>query len=153
MTRTFEGIAGADERTMNLADDSRPAERFRGAYVSATAFGLIGQQPLLGRDFRAEDDREGAAPVVILGHAVWQRRYQGDRGIVGRTIRVNGVPSTVIGVMPEGFGFPLASSVWQPLVLLPQETRTDRRIRVVDTFARLKAGVSLPRPAPTWDRR
>ena len=111
--------------------------------MSATAFGLIGQRPLLGRDFRAEDDREGAAPVVILGHAVWQRRYQGDRGIVGRTIRVNGVPSTVIGVMPEDFGFPLASSVWQPLVLLPQETRTDRRIRVVDTFGRLKAGVSL----------
>ena len=143
MTRTFEGIAGADERTMNLSDDTRPAERFRGAYVSATAFGLIGQRPLLGRDFRAEDDREGAPPVVILGHAVWQRRYQGDRAIVGRTIRVNGVPSTVIGVMPADFGFPLASSVWQPLVLLPPETRTDRRIRVVDTFGRLKAGVSV----------
>src|SRR5688572_21892846 len=143
MTRTFEGIAGADERTMNLSDDERPAERFRGAYVSATAFGLIGQRPILGRDFRGEDDREGAPPVVILGYAVWQRRYQGDRAIVGRTIRVNGVPSTVIGVMPEDFGFPQASSVWQPLVLLPQETRTDRRIRVIDTFGRLKPGVSL----------
>ena len=85
LTRTFEGIAGADERTMNLSDDTRPAERFRGAFVSATAFSLIGQRPLLGRDFRAEDDREGAAPVVILGHAVWQRRYQGDPAIVGRT--------------------------------------------------------------------
>ena len=119
MARTFEGIAGADERTMNLSDETRPAERFRGAFVSATAFSLIGQRPLLGRDFRAEDDREGAAPVVILGHAVWQRRYQGDPAIVGRTIRVNGVPSTVIGVMPEDFGFPQVSSVWQPLVLLP----------------------------------
>src|SRR5688572_13647909 len=61
MARTFEGIAGADERTMNLSDETRPAERFRGAFVSATAFSLIGQRPLLGRDFRAEDDREGAA--------------------------------------------------------------------------------------------
>jgi putative ABC transport system permease protein len=143
LTRTFEGIAGADERTMNVADETRAAERFRGAFVSAGAFDLIGQRPILGRDFREEDDREGAAPVVILGHGVWQRRYQGDQSIVGRVIRVNGVPSTVIGVMPEDFGFPLSSSMWQPLALLPQEIRTDRRIRIVDTFGRLRPGVSL----------
>ena len=143
MARTFEGIAGADERTMNVSDDTRPAERFRGAFVSATTFSLIGVRPRLGRDFRAEDDREGAAPVVILGHAVWQRRYQGDAAIVGRTIRVNGVPSTVIGVMPEDFGFPQIASVWQPLVLLPPEARTDRRVRNIDTFGRLRPGASL----------
>jgi len=141
--RTFDGIAGADERTMNLSDETRPAERFRGAFVSASAFGLIGQRPILGRDFRAEDDQEGAAPVVILGHAVWQRRYQGDPSIVGRVIRVNGVPATVIGVMPEDFGFPLASDVWQPLALLPEEARADRRSRSVDTFGRLRAGVGI----------
>jgi putative ABC transport system permease protein len=143
MARTFEGIAGADERTMNVSDETRPAERFRGAFVSAAAFSLLGRRPLLGRDFRADDDREGAAPVVILGHAVWQRRYQGDSAIVGRTIRVNGVPSTVIGVMPEDFGFPQVSSLWQPLVLVSQETRTDRRVRNIDTFGRLRPGVSL----------
>jgi predicted permease len=143
MTRVFEGIAGADERTINLSDDTRPAERFRGAYVSSSAFGLIGQRPILGRDFIADDDRVGAPPTVILGYDVWQRRYQGDAGIVGRTIRVNGLPSTVIGVMPEDFGFPLAAAVWQPLALLPEETRTDRRVRFVDTFGRLRPGVTI----------
>ena len=89
--RLFDGIGAADEDTMDLADETHAAERFIGAYVSANAFGLIGHQPALGRGFTEEDDRVGAEPVVILGHAVWQRRYAGDPGIVGRRVRVNGV--------------------------------------------------------------
>ena len=77
-----------------------------GAYVSANAFAVVRQQPLLGRDFRPEDELRGAAPVVILGYQLWRTRYQLDPAIVGRTIRINELPSTVIGVMPERFAFP-----------------------------------------------
>ena len=147
MARTFEGIAGADERTMNLSDEAHPAERFRGAFVSANAFGLIGQRPLLGRDFRAEDDREGAAPVVMLGHAVWQRRYQGDPAIVGRTIRVNGVPSTVIGVMPEEFGFPQRLQRVAAAGAAAARDAHDRGARGVRRVRPAAAGVTLEQAA------
>ena len=91
---------------MNLSDEHRAPERFRGAGVAANAFDLLRVKPALGRSFVLEDDRPGAAPVVILGDSVWKSRFGGDAAIIGRTIRVNEVPSTVIGVMPAGFAFP-----------------------------------------------
>src|SRR5919106_359155 len=100
------GIAGVREESMNVSDERIAAERSRGAYVSAHAFALLGRQPLIGRDFRPDDERVGAASVVILGHTLWRTRYRSDAGIVGRTIRVNGMSSTVIGVMPDAFEFP-----------------------------------------------
>ena len=141
--RLFDGIGAADEDAMDLADETRAAERFIGAYVSANAFGLIGHQPALGRGFTEEDDRVGAEPVVILGHTVWQRRYAGNPGIVGQRVRVNGVVSTVVGVMPEGFGFPNQSALWQPLALRQDEERDRRDNRSIDAFGRVAAGVTV----------
>jgi putative ABC transport system permease protein len=139
----FDGIGAADEQTMNVSDEAHPAERFEGAFVSWDAFALIGVRPVLGRDFRADDDRVGATPVVLLGHDVWRSRYESEASIVGRTIRVNGVPSVVIGVMPDDFGFPATAELWQPLALLSAEERDDRRYRAFDAFGRIRAGVSL----------
>jgi putative ABC transport system permease protein len=68
--------------------------------ISANAFKLLGQSPVIGRDFLPEDDRPGAAAIVMLGNGVWKNRYGSDRSVVGRTIRVNDTPSVVIGVMP-----------------------------------------------------
>jgi hypothetical protein len=104
---------------------------------------MLGRAPAIGRDFTMDDDRPGSDPVVILDYAVWRDRYQADPGVIGRTIRVNGVPSTVIGVMPEGFGFPVRSRIWQPLTLMPasvlndrsrQEPWAHRRTRYVSSF-------------------
>ena len=139
--RTFEGIGGYDEQTMNVSDEERAPERFEGAFVSSNSFALIGHRPVLGRTLQAEDDREGAASVVVLGWTVWQRRYQGS-DMVGRTIRVNGVPSTVVGVMPEGFGFPVISEIWRPLSALTSEDRNDRQARLLSGFGRLRESVS-----------
>ena len=75
---------------------------------------MIGQRPFLGRDFTAEDDRPGAAPVVILGYGVWQARYGGDPGVLGRTIRVNGLQPTIVGVMGPDMKFPPNSDLWMP---------------------------------------
>src|SRR4030095_4486726 len=89
--------------------------QFDGLYLSANSFSLIGVRPLLGRDFRAEDDRPGAPPVVMLSERVWRTRVAGRRSLIGWRIRVNGMPATVIGVMPPGFAFPNEVAVWQPL--------------------------------------
>ena len=77
------------------------------------------------------------ARVVILGHSLWRNRYASDPGVLGRTIRVNGVPSVVIGVMPDGFSFPTRSRLWQPLALLPQRMLASRDARDLSAFGRL----------------
>jgi predicted permease len=138
----FDGIGGAVELPMDLSDDEQVAERSVGGRVSANAFELIGHRPVLGRDFAAADDREGAAPVVILGYRVWQRRYGGDPGILGEAVRVNGVTATVIGVMPDGFGFPVRSELWLPLGAQPMDASDARRVRNIDAFGRMGAGVT-----------
>ena len=141
--RTFEGIGGYDEQTMNVSDEEHAAERFSGAFVSSNSFDLIGQRPILGRALRLDDERDGAAPVVVLGWKIWQTRYQASPDVIGRTIRVNSVPSTVVGVMPEGFGFPVISEIWQPLAALELETKTDRQARSLSGFGRIREGVTL----------
>jgi predicted permease len=142
--RTLSALAAYSGQTMNVSDEGRAPERFQGPYVSANAFRLIGQQPLLGRDFRPEDDRPGAAAVVILGNGVWKNRYGSDPAVVGRTIRVNDVPSTVIGVMPEGFKFPINADLWLPLVQMPRLTEQNRDARNLEAFGRLADRVTLP---------
>ncbi len=82
-------------------------ERVRGARVSPNLFGLLGVEAELGRCFRSEEDLPGEG-VVILSHGYWMRRFGGDRSVVGRAIRLNRNASTIVGVMPEGFAFPLA---------------------------------------------
>jgi predicted permease len=143
VVRTFEGIGVVRERTMSVADEGVAAERYRGAYVSANGFGLLGRRPLLGRDFEPGDERGGAAPVVILSDTIWRQRYQRDTRIVGQTMRVNGVPTTVIGVMPEGFEFPQTSQLWQPVSLERAEVLTDRRASAFRIFGRLRDGVTI----------
>jgi putative ABC transport system permease protein len=139
--RTFDGLAGISETTMNVADEGIP-ERFTGAFVSANAFSLIGHAPAIGRGFDASDDRPGAAPVVILSDALWRTRYMGDRAVIGRTVRVNGVPSAVIGVMPEGFAFPARSRLWQPLSQVSAATRQQREARSLQGLGRLRPDVT-----------
>jgi len=141
-TRAFDGIGVADFATMDLADAEHPAERLEGAAVSANMFSLIGQRPALGRDFTETDDQPGADPTVVLGYGLWQRRYGAAPDIVGRSVRVNGVPATVIGVMPDGFGFPTNAALWMPVAVVsgPLEDRGNRNL---DAFGRLAPGVSI----------
>ena len=140
--RTFEQIAAFTDRGVNVSDDERPAARASAAYVSWNTFSLIGQRPELGRDFSETDDRDGSPPVVILGENLWRVRYGADPAILGTTVRVDGVASTVVGVMPAEFGFPDREELWLPLVALPQAERTSRSARVLDGLGRLRPGVT-----------
>jgi putative ABC transport system permease protein len=141
-SRAFSALAAYTGATMNVSDEGRAPERYSGAFLSANAFGVLGQAPLIGRDFLAEDDRPGAAAVVLLGHGVWTSRYGRDPAIVGRTIRVNDIPSIVIGVMPEGFKFPENSDLWQPLAIVPELESQKRNSRSLEVFGRLANGTT-----------
>jgi putative ABC transport system permease protein len=136
-TKTLSGLAAFSQTTTTLGDDGRAPERASACYLSANTFRLLGETPTIGRDFLPEDDQPGAAPVVILGSRIWKARYNADPTLIGRTVRVNGVPSIVIAVMPDGFSFPVISDVWQPLGLVPGLTNQRRDTRALQVLGKL----------------
>ena len=118
---------------MNISDDARAAEQFRGTYVSANLFRMIGVKPMIGRDFADQDDQIGAEPVMILGNGIWKKRYAGDPKVIGQTIKANSKAYTVIAVMPPGLQFPNNEDLWLPLAMLPNESRSPRRTSATTT--------------------
>jgi putative ABC transport system permease protein len=138
--RVFEDLAAFYTGTVNVSGTEKP-DRYAGGYMTASAFRALGVRPVLGRTFREGEDRPGAAPVIVLGYAVWRDRYGADPGVLGRTVRANGEPVTVIGVMPETFAFPFAQQVWLPLRLDPLALPRGEG-QTVQVFGRLRAGVS-----------
>jgi len=142
--KSFEGLALWGNYSFNLSDAGHVPDRYSGTYISANVFSLIGQQPMLGRNFRPEDDLPGAPPVLLISHSVWRTRYAGDPSVIGRTVTVNGFLPTIIGVMPEGLQFPNNNDLWVPLVHLPPGVRPlERSARNFQVFGRLARGVSL----------
>jgi len=141
-TRSFSALAAYTGATMNLSDEGKPPERFAGVSISANGFALLGVSPTIGRDFLPEDDRPGAAAVVMLGNGVWKNRYGSDPGVVGKTIRVNDTPSNVIGVMPEDFKFPFNADLWQPLSTIRDLEAQKRNSRGFEVMGRLAPNAS-----------
>jgi len=109
-------VAGYESATINLSDLDRP-ERFDGAMISANLGRVLGATPVLGRDFTESDEQPGAPSVVLLSDTLWHSRYAGDPAIVGRQIRVNTRPATVVGIMPPGMSYPFREVVWIPATL------------------------------------
>ncbi|MGI9088038.1 MAG: ABC transporter permease [Chthoniobacterales bacterium] len=137
---TLEALAAWQELTVIVSDDEKPV-RYLGARISAEAFSFLGVQPILGRTFRPEEDRLNAAPVALLGYSLWQQQFAGDRTVLGRTILINGRPTSVVGVMPDGWRFPEVSDVWLPLQL--DEKTSPRGEFFLDAIGRVKKGVSI----------
>ena len=138
--RSFQGLGAYREDAFALAGEGEP-ERVGGAAVSAEVFAILGVAPVLGRGFAPADETAGATPVMLLGYGLWVRRYGADSSVVGRTVRLNGITRTVIGVMPPRFGFPEFAALWIPLSgAATQVPPTDRSIGVV---GRLGRGVTL----------
>ncbi|MEJ2371373.1 MAG: ABC transporter permease, partial [Gemmatimonadales bacterium] len=138
---SFEGLAGFYSGTVNLAGTERP-ERYDGAFISANAFELIRVQPVLGRNFQEGEDTPAADPVMLLGYHVWQDRFGGDPEVVGQVARVNGEQTTIVGVMPEGFRFPVAEDVWLPLRMDPLELERGEGLSL-EVFGRLRDGTNI----------
>ena len=141
--RSFGGVAAFVNAPVTLADEDRAADRVMGALMSAGGFEQFGEVPILGRTFQISDDRPGAPAVVVIGGGVWRTRYGADPAIIGRTIIVNGTPSNVIGVMPDGFRFPQNTEVWQPLGRMPGLASQRRDVRTLFVFGRLAADASV----------
>jgi predicted permease len=139
---SFTGMAIVHGTGVVLNDIGRFAERYEATEVSADTFRLLGERPFLGRDFVESDEQPGAAPVAILSFGFWERRYSKDDDIVGKSIRLNGVPTTVVGVMRQGFAFPQKQDLWVPLLATANIQNRDNR-NLWFAFGRLKEGVGL----------
>ncbi|MGH7337432.1 MAG: ABC transporter permease, partial [Myxococcota bacterium] len=104
-------LAAYWEGTLNLADQGDP-ERLDGAFVTGNLFEVLGAQAELARALTAADSTPGAPATVVLSRLVFERRYGSDPSVLGRAVRVNGRPATIVGVMPEAFRYPVRTEAW-----------------------------------------
>ena len=126
----------------NLIASGGQPEPVRVAEMSASGFRVARVPPLLGRHLVDEDEREGAPPVLVIGSEIWRIRFASDAGIVGRTLQLGDVSYSIVGVMPEGFAFPVNDRFWIPLRAEP--SRHERRNGPdISVFGRLAAGATL----------
>ncbi len=138
-SRSFATMAAFGYRSLSITDGEEP-ERLEGNTISWDLFQMLGIRPQLGRLFLPEEDRLGAAGVVLLSDEVWQRRYHGDSSVIGTVIEVNALPHTVVGVMPPRFKFPQEAQLWIPIAGLAQADQ--RAWRNYQVYGRLKPNVS-----------
>ena len=141
--RSFEGLAAFNNGTVTVSGDNHP-ERVNGATLTANALDLLRVKPFLGRGFQPGEDRPGAAAVALVGYRLWKDHYNGDPRIVGKAVRINGQPTTVVGVMPRDFAFPFAEQLWTPHVLDPNKTERGKAEQIL-VFGRLRPGVTRER--------
>ncbi|HVR99382.1 MAG TPA: ABC transporter permease [Thermoanaerobaculia bacterium] len=149
--RSFQDLAAFYDGTVNLAGegDEKP-ERFEGAFMTANSFDVLPARPLLGRGFLRGEDSPQAEPVVILSYGLWKTRYQGDPKIVGRPVRINGAAGTIVGVMPQGFAFPLNQVVWTNLRQDPFRYERGQE-QTLEVYGRLRDGVTMEQAQAEMD--
>lgn len=148
---SFERLATYIPYPADLTD-VEPPENVQAAVVSHEMFPLLGVEPDLGRNFLPGEEVEGEHFVAVLSHGIWQRRFGGDPGLLGRTITVNDAPYTVVGILPEGFRAPLIpeTEIWSPLPLKP--VPADHGHSYVRVLGRLAPGVEPQAAASELDR-
>lgn len=140
--QSFDNVAAYTIEGFNLSGLDQP-ERLRGASVSASLFATLKVQPSLGRTFLEEEDQFEHDRVVVLSHALWQRRFGGDTSILNRTITLDGQTVTIVGVMPAGFQFPEKDTeLWRPLAFSPDLlTENNRGSHFLNVVARLRPNI------------
>ena len=137
-------LAPYSEGGYNLTGTGEP-QRVIAGLLPAEALGALGAKPIIGRLYTAENESTGNDAVVILGNALWQAQFAGDRDIVGKQIELNGRKRTVVGVLPKDFAFPSErTQLWVPLVI-PERAKTARSSYAYPAIGKLKPGVSLER--------
>ncbi|HYU15124.1 MAG TPA: ABC transporter permease, partial [Candidatus Acidoferrum sp.] len=139
----FDGMAAFAEQTFTLSGAGTP-ESLEGARATAGLFRVLRVEPVLGRAFTDDEDLPGRARVVVLGQRLWQRRFHSAPGAIGQTIRLDGNPHTIVGVMPEGVGFPdRATELWVPAALDFETGMDGMAGRILSVLARLRPGATL----------
>jgi putative ABC transport system permease protein len=142
--RVFDGLAATQFDSYNLTGGDEP-ERLQGRNVSYNFFDVLGVLPAVGRSFRSDEDRAGAPRVTVLSHGLWQRRFGGDRKIVGKSVALNGESYTVVGVLPQDYRFGTQTDVFVPLGLKEDDETVRERDNHPGIYAvaRLKDGVTF----------
>ena len=135
--RRFVGIAAFRGMPMVVTGDGHAPERLDGAYTTANAFTLLHIEPIYGRGFLDSDDAVGAAPVAVLSRTAWLSRYDGDPAVLGRSVSINGAPSTIVGILPDASGFPSTAAIWMPIEHAPGLRTQGRDARTLQVFGRL----------------
>lgn len=138
-SHSFAFIEGASDQEGVLGEPGNPPQAYHMERITTGVFSMLHMQPILGRNLLPSDADRGAAPVVIMGYDVWQNRYAGSASVIGRQVRVNEKPATVIGVMPKGFMFPTTVDLWMPLVPTPNDLKRDTHD--LQVFGLLQPGV------------
>lgn len=139
--RSFSKIGAFYSGTVNVSGTEK-AERYMGTWTTASMFDIAGVPALLGRTIRPGEDAAGGEHVAVLSYAMWENRFGGDASVIGETLRANGLPFTIVGVMPDGYGFPDDGALWLPLQLDPLALKRGdgQHLQVV---GKLKQGISI----------
>ena len=145
-SQSFEQIAGFASGGVILSTGDE-VERVRTTAVSAEFFPLFKTNPISGRVLQPDDMQEGRDAVIVISHALWQRRFGGAADVIDRKITLNGQPATIVGIMPAGFTYPNDCEVWVPL----ERTKERRDNRFVEVVSRLKPNVSLAQAQTEMD--
>jgi putative ABC transport system permease protein len=140
-SRSFESTAGIEPFGFTMIGNGEP-ERFQAWLVTAGFFETLGRTASLGRTFSPNDYQPGNERVIVISHALWQRRFGGDQNLIGQKLTLNGQPYSVLGVMPPEFQFPADREVWAPR-LLRENDRQLRGINYWNVIGRLKPGVTI----------
>src|SRR4051812_26453893 len=145
--KSVPDVAAYRDRNWNVIVGNATPEPVAVAEISAAMFRVVRERPMLGRPLLDADEKPGAPSVVVIGHDVWQSRFECDPHVIGRELRLGNVPHTIVGVMPEGFRFPLAHGFWVPLRLDPVNypRKQSPGLRV---FGRLAPGATVESAQP-----
>jgi putative ABC transport system permease protein len=138
---SFEQVGAYAWDGVNFTGDTTP-QKIQDFLVTTNFFSVLGVQPQLGRDFLAEEGQPGRNQELILSHGLWERRYASDPKILGKTVKVNGKPFTIVGVMTKGFDYPMSAEAWLPMAF-DTKARVDREDRQLWVLGRLKPKISI----------
>ncbi len=146
--QSFDAMAVYMVRNTNVATAGGEPERLAAAFTSTNFFDVLGVTPVLGRAFVPSEAEPGQSNSVVLGYALWQRRFAGAPDVVGQTLRLNGETYTIVGVMPAAVSFPARAEMWIASTYdVPGggdgDPRENRGMHYLRGIARMKAGVSL----------
>ena len=152
LNSSFTDLAAIGSGSINLGVKGSP-QRVVGAAVTPSLFSMLGAQTLLGRTFLPEEAQPGRDHEVVLSYGLWRRVFGGNPNVVGSTIDIDGVPNSVVGVMPAGFAYPDETEIWGPLAFSPDDlSENNRGSHGFEVLGRIKPGLSLAQVQSDMDR-
>lgn len=152
LNRSFSDLAAIGSGSVNLGVKGSP-QRVVGASVSPSLFPMLGVQPLIGRSFLSEEAQPGRDHEVVLSYGLWRRVFVANPKVVGSTIDIDGVPMSVVGVMPAGFTYPDQTEIWGPLAFSPDDlSENNRGSHGLEVLGRIKPGLSFAQVKSDMDR-